>query len=153
MVAPTAEIAVVGPGRLGMLIGKVSAKQSCMSTNRFCSFCFCCSLVGYQSFQRLARKYIITGPLATPLVEQVNSYLLVILPLKVLVLNGSQVTMLGRSEKSLMLAESWGLKSDLVSAAAEDAFDFVVEASGNIEGENLSNESHCVLVLILVSQV
>lgn len=43
--------------------------------------------------------------------------------------------MLGRSEKSLKLAESWGLLSALVSTAADDAFDCVVESSGNIEGE------------------
>lgn len=74
IVAPTAKIGVVGPGRLGMLIGKI------------------------------------------------------------LSLNGSDVTMLGRSEESLKLPSTWGLNVGFASEAESDSFDFVVEASGNIHG-------------------
>ncbi|GMH45690.1 hypothetical protein BSKO_13653 [Bryopsis sp. KO-2023] len=74
IVAPTARIGVVGPGRLGMLIGKI------------------------------------------------------------LSLNGSDVTMLGRSPESLKLPSTWGLDVGFSTEAQSDSFDFVVEASGNIHG-------------------
>ncbi len=71
---PSNKVAVVGPGKLGMLIGQV------------------------------------------------------------LSLDGNEIIMLGRSRKSLDLAESLGLKTDLVSAVDSDRFDIVVEATGNEMG-------------------
>ena len=73
-IRPTAKTAVVGPGRLGLLIGQV------------------------------------------------------------LSLNGTRVTMFGRSESSLALAEELGLRTRPVNRAGDDEFDFVVEATGNPEG-------------------
>ncbi|RMG99959.1 MAG: Zn-dependent alcohol dehydrogenase [Chloroflexi bacterium] len=74
MVRPSAKTAVVGPGRLGLLIGKVLA------------------------------------------------------------LAGTEVTMLGRSERSLMLPAQWGLRTGFVTDYPENSFDFVVEATGNEAG-------------------
>ena len=71
---PSNKVAVVGPGKLGMLIGQV------------------------------------------------------------LSLDGNEIIMLGRRRKSLDLAESLGLKTDLVSAVDSDRFDIVVEATGNDMG-------------------
>jgi threonine dehydrogenase-like Zn-dependent dehydrogenase len=73
-VPPSARIAVVGPGRLGLLIGQVLA------------------------------------------------------------LAGGQVTMLGRSPESLKLPATLGLPTGMVTAAADDSYDFVVEATGNEAG-------------------
>ena len=44
------------------------------------------------------------------------------------------ITMLGRSERSLVLPESWGLKTGLTSEFSDNQFDFVVEATGNAAG-------------------
>lgn len=73
-VRPTARTAVVGPGRLGLLIGQVLA------------------------------------------------------------LAGTEVVMLGRREASLALPRQLGLQTGLVDNAADDSFDFVVEATGNEAG-------------------
>jgi threonine dehydrogenase-like Zn-dependent dehydrogenase len=73
-VPPSARVAVVGPGRLGLLIAQVLA------------------------------------------------------------LGGGRVTVLGRREASLELPRGWGLEAALVEDAADDAFDFVVEATGNEAG-------------------
>jgi len=73
-VAPTARIAVVGPGRLGLLIAQVLA------------------------------------------------------------LTGTSVTVLGRREASLDLPRALGLSTGLAPEAADDAFDLVVEATGNEAG-------------------
>jgi threonine dehydrogenase-like Zn-dependent dehydrogenase len=53
---------------------------------------------------------------------------------QVLSLDGNEVIMLGRNTKSLNLADSLGLKTDLVSAVDSDHFDIVVEATGNEMG-------------------
>jgi threonine dehydrogenase-like Zn-dependent dehydrogenase len=74
VVAPSARVAVVGPGRLGLLIGQVLA------------------------------------------------------------LAGTAVTMLGRRPESLVLPASLGLPIGLVDEAPDDAFDVVVEATGNEAG-------------------
>lgn len=47
---------------------------------------------------------------------------------------GAEVTVLGRSESSLALAREMGLASALVENASDDAFDVVVEATGNDAG-------------------
>ena len=73
-IRPTARTAVIGPGRLGMLIGKVLA------------------------------------------------------------LAGTEVTMLGRSAASLALPAAWGLAVGLAEEAADNSFDMVVEATGNVAG-------------------
>lgn len=73
-VAPTARIAVVGPGRLGLLIAQVLA------------------------------------------------------------LAGSRVTVLGRRDASLELPRRLGLEVGLVAEQDDDAFDLVVEATGNDAG-------------------
>lgn len=74
VVRPTARVAVVGPGRLGMLVGQVLA------------------------------------------------------------LAGGDVTMLGRSERSLALPRRLGLKSGVVDSVNDNSFDMVVEATGNEAG-------------------
>jgi threonine dehydrogenase-like Zn-dependent dehydrogenase len=74
VLAPSARVAVVGPGRLGLLIGQVLA------------------------------------------------------------LAGTAVTMLGRRPESLVLPASLGLPTGLVDQAPDDAFDVVVEATGNEAG-------------------
>lgn len=74
LLRPSAKTAVVGPGRLGMLIGKV------------------------------------------------------------LSLDGTEVTMLGRRPESLTLAKAWGLQTALVDELPDNQFDFVVEATGNNAG-------------------
>jgi threonine dehydrogenase-like Zn-dependent dehydrogenase len=74
VVAPSARVAVVGPGRLGLLIGQVLA------------------------------------------------------------LAGADVTMLGRRPESLELPASLGLVTTLVDEAPDNAFDVVVEATGNDAG-------------------
>lgn len=71
---PTHRLAVVGPGRLGLLIGKVLA------------------------------------------------------------LHGNEVVMLGRSSASLALPERWGLTVGYPQDYPADAFDLVVEATGNEAG-------------------
>jgi threonine dehydrogenase-like Zn-dependent dehydrogenase len=71
---PSQRIAVVGPGRLGLLIGKVLA------------------------------------------------------------LSGNEVVMLGRNSTSLTLPERWGLPVGYPQDYPADAFDFVVEATGNEAG-------------------
>ena len=73
-VRPTAKTAVVGPGRLGILIGQVLA------------------------------------------------------------INGTDVTMLGRSESSLSFSKKLGLSTAYVHEISDDSYDFVVEATGNPEG-------------------
>lgn len=72
--APTSRVAVVGPGRLGLLIAQV------------------------------------------------------------LQLAGGQVTVLGRRSESLRLPSSWGMETGLAVEAESDAFDMVVEATGNAAG-------------------
>ena len=72
--SPTDRVAVVGPGRLGLLVGQVLA------------------------------------------------------------LDGSEVTLLGRSTQSLSLPERLGLATGFVSDAADNSFDLVVEATGNEQG-------------------
>jgi threonine dehydrogenase-like Zn-dependent dehydrogenase len=74
MVSPTDRVAVVGPGRLGLLIGQVLA------------------------------------------------------------LGGAPVTLFGRQPESLELPARLGFQTRLVTAAADDAFDLVVEATGNEDG-------------------
>lgn len=74
VVDPADRMAVVGPGRLGMLVGQVLA------------------------------------------------------------LAGGNVTMLGRSEMSLELPKSVGLAVGIVSEAADNSYDVVVEATGNDQG-------------------
>lgn len=74
LVRPSARTAVVGPGRLGMLIGQVLA------------------------------------------------------------LSGTRVTMLGRRAESLALAVKLGIDAAIVGEQEDDAFDFVVEATGNEAG-------------------
>ncbi len=73
-VSPSARMAVVGPGRLGLLVGQVLA------------------------------------------------------------LAGGEVTMLGRRPETLELPAALGLQTGLVEEAADDSFDFVVEATGNEAG-------------------
>lgn len=73
-VRPSGRTAVIGPGRLGMLVGKA------------------------------------------------------------LSMGGTDVTMLGRSARSLALPQKWGLNTSFVEEAAADSFDFVVEVTGNIAG-------------------
>lgn len=53
---------------------------------------------------------------------------------KVLALSGNKVTMLGRSEHSLLLPKKWGLEAGLVNSYPADSFDFVVEVTGNEAG-------------------
>lgn len=53
---------------------------------------------------------------------------------QVLALSGARPAMLGRRAESLALASSWGLETGLVAAAPADAFDLVVEATGNEAG-------------------
>ena len=72
--APTSRVAVVGPGRLGLLIAQV------------------------------------------------------------LQLAGGEVTVLGRRRESLRLPRSWGMETGLAVEADSDAFDMVVEATGNAAG-------------------
>jgi threonine dehydrogenase-like Zn-dependent dehydrogenase len=74
IVPPSEPIAVVGPGKLGLLIGQVMA------------------------------------------------------------LTGTEVIMLGRRPESLDFAEGLGLKADLVDAAENNSFGFVIEATGNEAG-------------------
>ncbi|MFT5195821.1 MAG: threonine dehydrogenase-like Zn-dependent dehydrogenase [Cellvibrionaceae bacterium] len=73
-VPPSKPIAVIGPGRLGMLIGWVMS------------------------------------------------------------LSGNRVVMLGRRSESLNLAQKWGLESSLIEDIADNAFEFVVETTGNEAG-------------------
>ncbi len=73
-ISPTDKVAVVGPGRLGLLIGQVLA------------------------------------------------------------LGGASVMMLGRSRKSLEMPEQMGMQTGIISDYADNAFDFVVEATGNEAG-------------------
>jgi len=73
-VQPSDQAAVVGPGRLGLLIGQVLATTGC------------------------------------------------------------RPVLLGRSKRSLQLAKDFGLQCGLVSDAKDNAFDLVVEATGNPEG-------------------
>ena len=73
-VPPSEPVAVVGPGRLGMLVGWVMS------------------------------------------------------------LAGNRVVMLGRRAESLELANKWGLESGLTGNVADDAFNFVVETTGNEAG-------------------
>lgn len=73
-VRPTAKTAVVGPGRLGLLVAQV-----------------------------LSRTNV-------------------------------DITVLGRSHRSLMLPDSWGLKTGLTVDFADNQFDFVVEVTGNDAG-------------------
>jgi len=73
-ISPEERIAVIGPGRLGLLIGQVLAQT------------------------------------------------------------GGQVTLLGRSAQSLALPEQLGLRTGLAEAAADNSFDFVVEATGSAAG-------------------
>jgi threonine dehydrogenase-like Zn-dependent dehydrogenase len=72
--APEERIAVIGPGRLGLLIAQVLAQT------------------------------------------------------------GGRVTLLGRSALSLALPEQLGLRTGLAEAAADNSFDFVVEATGSAAG-------------------
>ena len=53
---------------------------------------------------------------------------------QVLSLAGNEVTMLGRSAKSLSLADMLGFKTDIVNSIEDDSFDIVVEATGNEAG-------------------
>ena len=53
---------------------------------------------------------------------------------KVLALGGGDVTVLGRSARSLALPQRWGLPTADVETAASDAFELVVEATGNPAG-------------------
>lgn len=53
---------------------------------------------------------------------------------QVLRLQGANVTMLGRSESSLQLAQRLGLATGLVDDFQDDSFDLVVEATGNDAG-------------------
>ncbi len=73
-VRPSAKTAVVGPGRLGLLVGKV------------------------------------------------------------LSLAGTEVTMLGRRQASLILPAQWGLQTGIAADFDDNSFDFVVEATGNGAG-------------------
>lgn len=73
-VSPSEPVAVVGPGRLGMLVGWVMS------------------------------------------------------------LTGNRVTMLGRRKESLELANKWGLETDLTGNVVDNAFNFVVETTGNEAG-------------------
>ena len=74
VLAPSTPAAVIGPGKLGMLIGQV------------------------------------------------------------LSLSGTEVIMLGRSSQSLTVAETLGLKTNLVDSIVDNQFDIVVEATGNEAG-------------------
>lgn len=74
LVPPTARVAVVGPGRLGMLIGRV------------------------------------------------------------LSFAGVDVTMLGRTEESLQLADDWGLATALACDVDDDSFEIVTESTGSPQG-------------------
>ena len=47
---------------------------------------------------------------------------------------GTPVTVLGRRPETLTLPQSWGLATGLVTDYSDDAFDFVVEATGNEHG-------------------
>ncbi len=47
---------------------------------------------------------------------------------------GLSITMLGRRQESLSLPKSYGLETGLVGEAADNAFDLVVEATGNEAG-------------------
>ncbi len=53
---------------------------------------------------------------------------------QVLRLSGNQVTVLGRSTTSLSFAESFGFQAEQVENYPEDNFDFVIDATGNING-------------------
>ena len=53
---------------------------------------------------------------------------------QVLALDGTDVTLLGRRAESLERATGWGLSAGLVADAADNAFDVVVEATGNQAG-------------------
>lgn len=74
IIPPTAAVAVIGPGRLGILVGQVLA------------------------------------------------------------LSGTQVTMIGRSEQSLLLPAKLGLRTGLSGEFKENSFDIVVEVTGNPQG-------------------
>ncbi|MCB9007046.1 MAG: alcohol dehydrogenase catalytic domain-containing protein [Ardenticatenaceae bacterium] len=73
-VRPTARTAVIGPGRLGLLVAQVLNRTS------------------------------------------------------------QDITVLGRSQRSLELPASWGLKTGFTSDYADNQFDFVVEVTGNAAG-------------------
>jgi threonine dehydrogenase-like Zn-dependent dehydrogenase len=53
---------------------------------------------------------------------------------KVLAQAGTSVMMLGRREESLVLPAAWGLDTGLVGDFPDNAFDLVVEATGNQHG-------------------
>lgn len=53
---------------------------------------------------------------------------------QVLALTGLAVTVVGRSDASLVLPRSLGMETALVHEVGEDAFDLVVEATGNDQG-------------------
>lgn len=92
VVDPSSRVAVVGPGRLGILIGKV------------------------------------------------------------LQLHGVEVTMLGRSQRSLEFARSCGLAAMQVVDAKDENYEFVVEATGNVAGlENAIRISRPKATLVMKS--
>lgn len=87
----TARIAVVGPGRLGLLIAQVLALD--------------------------LRDDLTPAPgTAAPAARR------------------RHVTVLGRRPESLVLPAGWGLATGLAAEAESDAFDLVVEATGNEQG-------------------
>jgi len=47
---------------------------------------------------------------------------------------GSDITLLGRRNSSIVLPASWGLPTGLTTEFPDDSFDFVVEATGNDSG-------------------
>lgn len=53
---------------------------------------------------------------------------------QVLALSGARPAVFGRRPESLALAASWGFETGLLAAAPGDAFDLVVEATGNEAG-------------------
>lgn len=53
---------------------------------------------------------------------------------QVLALGGTDVTVLGRRREALELPEQLGLRTDLVEAQSDNAYDLVVEATGNDAG-------------------
>lgn len=53
---------------------------------------------------------------------------------QVLALSGARPVVLGRRRESLVLAERWGFATGLLAEAPSDAFDLVVEATGNEHG-------------------